>query len=85
MDDHPTSLPEGVQHGDRVGWRRIHFEAERPKGIRAVHEDISQTHRLGESRRTEASFARIAESISQLRDRHITEALRRLAYGSVWF
>ncbi len=85
MDDHSTSLPEGVQHRDRVGWRRIHIETERPEGIRAVHEDISQTHRLGESRRTEASLARIAESISQLRDRHVTEALRRRAHGSVWF
>jgi hypothetical protein len=85
MDDHSTSPPEGVQHRDRVGWRRIYIEADRPEGIRAVHEDISQTHRLGESRRTEASLARIAESISQLWDRHITEALRRLAHGSVWF
>ena len=79
------SLPEGVQHRDRVGWRRIHIEAERTEGISAVHDDISQTHRLGESGRTEASLARIAESISQLRDRRVSEALRRLAHGSVWF
>jgi hypothetical protein len=85
MDDHSTPLPEGVQHRDRIGWRRIHIEAERAEGIRAVHEDISQTHRLGEPRRTEASLARIAESISQLRDRHGTEALRSLAHSSVWF
>ena len=85
MDDHSTSLPESVQHRDRVGWRRIHIEAERPEGICAVHEDISQTHRLGESRRTEASLARTAESISQLRHRHVTEALCRVAHGSVRF
>ena len=54
MDDNSTSLPEGVQHRDRVGWRRIHIEAERPEeGISAVHEDISQTHRLGESGKAE--------------------------------
>ncbi len=84
MDDHSTSLPEGVEHRDRVGWRRIHIEAERPEGIRGVHKDISQTHRLGESRRTAASRARIAKSFSELGDRHVTEALRRLAHGSIW-
>ena len=85
MDDHSTSLPEGVQHRDRVGWWRIHIEAERPEGICAVHEDISHTLRLGEPRRTEASGARMAESISELRDWHVTEAFRRLAHGSVLF
>ena len=85
MDDHSTSPPESVQHRDRVGWRRIHIEAERPEGIRAVHEDISQTHGLWESGRTEAPLVRIAESISQLRNRHVTEAPRRLAHGSVRF
>jgi hypothetical protein len=60
MDDQSSSLPEDVQHRDRIGWRRIHIEAERPEGICAVHEDISQTHLFGESGRTESCHLRIA-------------------------
>ena len=94
----PSGDPAEVRHGrpfdlaarrrpaqDRVGWWRIHIEAQRPEGICAVHEDISHTLRLGEPRRTEASGARMAESISELRDWHVTEAFRRLAHGSVLF
>lgn len=83
MDDESTSLPEGIEHRDRIRWGCIHIEAERPEGICAVHEDISQTHCWGESRRAEAPVARITESIGQFRYRYVTEAFRRLAHRSV--
>jgi hypothetical protein len=83
MDDHSTSPPVGVEHGDCVGWRRIHIESDRPEGVSAVHENIAQAHRRGEYWGTEAPLGRRAESISQLRDRHVTQALCRLAYCSV--
>ncbi len=83
MDEHSTSPAIGVQDRCRVGWRRIHIEAEWPEGVSAVHEDITQSHRLGESGETESALGRRAETISQLRDGNVTELLGRVAHRSI--
>jgi hypothetical protein len=84
MDEHSTSHPKGVQDWGRVGWRRIDIEAEGPEGISAVHEDIAQSHRLGESGEAESFLGRRAETIGQLRDGHAAELFGRLAHRSIW-
>ena len=83
MDEHSTSPPKGLQNRGRVGWRRIDIEAEGPEGVSAVHQDITQAHRLGESGEAESSLGRRAETISQLRDGHVTELFGRVAHRSI--
>jgi hypothetical protein len=78
MDDRSASTPEGVQQRGGMGRWRIHIHAEWPEGVRAVHEDVTQADRLGESQETEAALG--AQSISQLGDRHVAQALRSLAH-----
>ena len=84
MYEHSTSPPKGVEYRGRVGWRRIDIVAERPEGVSAVHEDITQAHRLGESGEAESSVGRRVETISQLRDGHVAELFGCVAHRSIW-
>jgi hypothetical protein len=83
MDDDSARSPEGVQCRGRVIWWRIHVQAERPKRVGTVHQDITQADRLRGARKMDAALGGGAESIRQLGDRHVTQALRRLAHCSV--
>jgi hypothetical protein len=84
MDEHSTSPPKGVQYRGGVGWRHIDIETEGPEGVSAVHENITQAHRLGESREAESSVGRRAETISQLRDRHVSKLFGCVIHRSIW-
>ena len=83
MDEYSTSPPIGVQDKGHDSWRRIDLKAERPEGVRTVHEDITQPHRLGKSGETESPLGRHAETISQLRHGHVTELFGRVAHRSI--
>jgi hypothetical protein len=79
MDDRSASSPIGVQYKDRVRRWRIHIQAEWPKRISTMHQDVTQADRHGETRETEAAPGG-AQSISQLEDGHLTQTLGRLAH-----
>jgi hypothetical protein len=84
MYEHSTSSPKGIQYRGRVGWWRIDIETDRPEGVSAVHKDITQAHRLGESGEAESSVGRCAKTISQLRDGHVSELFGCVAHRSIW-
>jgi hypothetical protein len=57
---------------------------ERPEGVSAVHEDITQAHRLGEAGEAESSVGRLPETIGQLGHGHVTELFGCVAHRSIW-
>jgi hypothetical protein len=82
--DHESGLPPvGVQYGGRNRWRRIYIQAEWPERVGTVHEDVSQAEGLRGATRLKGLVSRLAESIGQLRDWHVAEALGGFAHGVV--
>jgi hypothetical protein len=71
MDHDSARLPKSVQCWERVGWWRIHIEADRSKCVSTMDEDINQSHRLRGSKEMELPIGRRAESISHSRDRQV--------------
>ncbi len=79
MEDDARSPPVGVQDGDGVGGWCIDIEAEGPKRVGAVDEDVAQGHAPRRSAPLDPAVGPSAQTAGQLRYRHITEAQCRFA------